>query len=63
MKGKLDPEIAHIANRDRRMIVAIDNDFASSGEFVGDLPGLAGRLTEESEKLTAGGIKGSLLLL
>ncbi len=27
------------------------------------LTGLAGRLTEESEKLTAGGIKGPLLLL
>ena len=38
-------------------------NFASSGEFVGDLTGSAGRLTEESEKLTAGGIKGPLLLL
>jgi hypothetical protein len=36
---------------------------ASSAEFVGDWRGSAGRLTEESVKLTAGGIKGPLLLL
>jgi hypothetical protein len=37
--------------------------FASSGEFVGDLTGLAWRLPEESKKLAAGGIKGPLLSL
>ena len=37
--------------------------FASLGESVGDWAGSAGTLTEESVKLTAGGIKGPLLLL
>ena len=43
--------------------VPLIEKFASSGEFVGDLAGSAGRLTEEAVKLPAGGIKGSLLLL
>jgi len=37
--------------------------FASSGESVGDWAGSAGTLTEESVKLTAGGIKGPGCLL
>ena len=39
------------------------HNFASSGEFVGDLTGLAEWVSEESEEFTAGGIKGPLLLL
>jgi hypothetical protein len=38
-------------------------NFASSREFVGDLAGSAGRLTEEPVKPPAGGIKRALLLL
>ena len=44
-------------------VLAKPFDKPRQDKFVGDFTGLVGRLTEESEKLTACGIKGPLLLL
>ena len=47
LKGKADSEIANVANRDGRMIVALDNDYKDLAVKAGVIQLNAGRLNED----------------